>query len=229
MLEHHHQQCCVWDSYKFALYSKFREPTLYRYAAQGDWDLIPDRCKSHPKEARFVHKYAPMDTPLCRLLTTQGCASCSLDVNNNIFQMKFAAVKALLEVHVDAATARDTFQRTPLHWACMDVEGNHGDAEDSIMFMLLQRGPSATQMTDLEHRTPLHYLFARNDTIPTKLVAKMVALFPEALTMKDEVGDTPLDIVLSRKDEIENGDELQNSLRKLEAMFSSGGGDPRQD
>jgi len=57
----------------------------------------------------------------------------------------------------------------------------------------------------------------------------MVALFPEALTMKDEVGDTPLDIVLSRKDEIENGDELQNSLRKLEAMFSSGGGDPRQD
>lgn len=133
--------------------------------------------------------------------------------------MKFEAVKALLEANVDAATARDTFQRTPLHWACMDVDGNHGDTDDSIILMLLQQAPSAAQMIDVEHRTPLHYLVARNEKIPTKLLAKMVALFPEALTMKDEVGETPLDIVQSRHDEIENSQELIKSLRKLETMF----------
>jgi hypothetical protein len=221
MSEHHnHHQCCIWDTYKFALYSKFREPTLYRYAAEGDWDLIPDRCKAHPKEARFVHKYAPMDTPLCRLLRTQSCTSCAPDVKDAIFRMKSAAVTALLDANVESATSQDTFRRTPLHWACMDVEGNHGDAEDSIIFMLLEKAPSAIHVVDIEHRTPLHYLVARNDTVPLKLVAKMVAIFPEALMMKDEVGETPLEIVQSRKDEIKNASELMKYLGKLDTMFS---------
>lgn len=193
---------------------------MYRYAAQGDWDLIPDRCKAHPKEARFVHKYAPMDTPLCRLLRTQSCASCAPDIKESIFRMKLAAVMALLDANVDAASSQDTFKRTPLHWACMDVEGNHGDTEDSIIFLLLERAPSAIHVVDIERRTPLHYLVARNETIPTKLVAKMVAIFPEALTMKDEVGETPMEIVQSRKDEIVNADELITYFGKLTTMFS---------
>jgi hypothetical protein len=221
MSEHHnHQQCCIWDTYKFAFYSKFREPTLYRYAAQGDWDLIPDRCKAHPKEAGFVHKYAPMDTPLCRLLRTDSCKSCAPDVKDSIFRMKFNAVSALLDVNVESAISRDTFQRTSLHWACMDVEGNHGEADDSIICMLLEKAPSASHMLDIEHRTPLHYLVARNDIVPMKLVAKMVALFPEALKMKDEVGETPAEIVQSRIDEIKGANELMKYLRKLETMFS---------
>ncbi len=133
--------------------------------------------------------------------------------------MKFAAVTALLDANVDAATSCDTFQRTPLHWACMDVEGNHGDADDSIIMMILERSPAAVHFIDMEHRTPLHYLLARNDQIPLKLLAKMIALYPEALTIKDEVGETPIDIVQSRKEEIKNVDDLIKALQQLESMF----------
>ena len=216
--------CCPWDSYKYAMYCKFREPKLYRMAAQGDWDKIPDRVKGHPKEARFVHRYAPMDTPLCRLLRTQGStlsSTFSLDIQEGIYEMKRAAVTALLDANVEAASTRDSFQRTPLHWACMDLEGNHGDEDDSIIVMLLERAPSAANMLDIEKRSPLHYLVARNEEIPLKLVAKIVALYPEALTTRDEVGDTPIRIVSSRKDEIKNAQELTNYLKKLQEMFSS--------
>ena len=218
------QQCCVWDNYKFALYSKLREAKLYRFAAQGEWDLIPKRCKSHPKEASFVHKYEPKDTPLNRLLRTQNFFSCSQEMKQNIFEMKYRAVAALLEAHSPATTMLDSFRRTPLHWACMDVVGNHVDdetPEESILLLLVQKGPQAARMVDMEDRTPLHYLVARNDAIPVKLLAKMVAFCPEALNMKDEVGETPLDIIQSRREELNNADELAETLSKLQSLLTS--------
>lgn len=78
-----------------------QEPKLPRYAAQGDWDLVPDWCKLHPKEAQFVHKYACMDTPLCHLLCTQGCSMCPSHIKEGIFQMKFAAMAALLDTNIE--------------------------------------------------------------------------------------------------------------------------------
>lgn len=223
MSAHTGQQCCVWDNYKYALYTKFREPKLYRLAAEGDWDEIPDRCKAHPKEANFVHKYAPMDTVLNRLLRTESsCVQWSQEMKAEIFDMKYQAVAALLDANVAAASLRDTFQRTPLHWACMDVAGNHpdGDSDESIILMLLERAPQAIHMVDVEHRTPLHYLVARNDVIPLNLLAKMVALCPEALSMKDEVGETPVDIIRSRKEELNNVDDLTRTLLKLQSMLT---------
>jgi hypothetical protein len=213
-------QCCVWDNYKYAMYTKFREPKLYRYAAQGDWDLIPHRCKTHPKEATFVHNYAPRDTALSRMLRTESCGQCSDDMQQKIFEMKHQAVVALLDANASVASFRDTFQRTPLHWACMDVASNHGESEDSILLLLLDRAPQAVHMTDVEHRTPLHYLVARSDEIPLKLLAKLVALCPEALSMKDEVGETPLDIIQSRKSELNNVDDLIRTLLKLQSMLT---------
>jgi hypothetical protein len=49
----------------------------------------------------------------------------------------------------------------------------------------------------------------------------MVALSPETLTMKDEVGETPLDIIESRKEEIPNADEVIETLMKLKSMLTS--------
>jgi hypothetical protein len=102
----------------------------------------------------------------------------------------------------------------------MDVASNHGESEDSILLLLLDRAPQAAHMTDVEQRTPLHYLVARTDEIPVKLLAKMVALYPEALSMKDEVGETPLDIIQSRKDELNNVDDLIRTLLKLQSMLT---------
>ena len=204
---------------------------MYQYAARGDWDRIPDRCVSHPKEATFVHKYAPMDTALHRLLRTKSCNLCDDDIKADIFQMRKQAVAALLDVNPTAASTKDTFRRTPLHWACMDVASNcdslhlnHDDgsapSEDSILLMLIERASQAVSITDMERRTPLHYLVARNDGIPMAVLAKLVAHCPEALTMKDEVGETPLDIIQSRKDELHNVSEIVQTLQKLQSLLS---------
>jgi ankyrin repeat protein len=149
-------------------------------------------------------------------------------MKQDIFDMKYQAVNALLDVNAAAAAARDTFQRTPLHWACMDVAGNHpskdsSDGEDSILLLLMERAPQAVHMLDNEKRTPLHYLVARNANIPLNLLAKVVALSPESLSMKDEVGETPLDIIQSRKDELDNVDDLLSTLSKLQSMLTSSG------
>jgi hypothetical protein len=216
-------QCCVWDRYKYALYTKFREPKLYRYVAEGEWDLIPERCKTHPKEARFVHKYAPMDTALGRLLRTELGAASNQELSSVIFEMKYAAVVALLDANPFSAILRDSFQRTPLHWACMDAAGNHlkddGSDENSTLRLLLKCAPQAAQMVDMEKRTPLHYLVARNDEIPMQFATMLIALHPESLDMKDAVGETPLDIIRLRNDEIQNADEVATAMQKLQCLL----------
>lgn len=234
---------CYQDNFSFALYNRFRTPKLYRLALDGEWDQIPSRCKSHPKEAKFVHKYAPMDTALHRILRTDSCQACPPEMKQSIYDMKLNAVRALLEAEPTLASTADTFQRTPLHWACMDAESNSvrsgGDEEEddegtgnvggsersstasSVLLELLDHAPQAVQKVDIERRTPLHYLLARNDEIPQSLLAKMVALYPESLTMKDEVGETPLDILQSRNEEIPNADEVIQTLLKLKSMLTS--------
>jgi hypothetical protein len=219
-----HHECCVWDSYRHALYTKLREPKLYRFAAKGDWDLIPYRCKTHPKEARFIHKYVPMDTALSRLLRMALGPASSQEFRSSIFEMKYSAVAALLDANPSAATLRDSFQRTPLHWGCIDAAGNHleddGADGNSILWLLLKQAPRAAEMVDVAKRTPLHYLVARNDEIPMQFAAKLVALYPEALGMTDEVGETPLDILASRGDEVRNKDELVRAMQKLQSILA---------
>ncbi|KAG7374104.1 ankyrin repeat domain protein [Nitzschia inconspicua] len=229
---------CYQDNFSFALYNRFRTPKLYRLATNGEWDQIPARCKNHPKEAQFIHKYAPMDTALHRILRTESCQTCPPEMKQNIYEMKLDAVKALLEANPVQASTADTFQRTPLHWACMDAESNdvqtggdddeHGDhisestlGSGSVLLELLDHAPQAVKKVDIERRIPLHYLLARNDEIPLRLLAKMVALYPDSLTVKDEVGETPLDILQSRKEEIPNMEEVIKTLLKLKSMLAS--------
>jgi hypothetical protein len=230
---------CYQDNFSYALYNRFRTPKLYRLATDGDWDQIPARCKNYPREAKFVHKYAPMDTALHRILRTDYCQSCPPEIKQSIYDMKLDAVKALLEADPGQASTADTFQRTPLHWACMDAESNYAQIDDddimkwdkkpslpsspSVLLELLDHSPQAVQKIDLERRTPLHYLVARNDEIPLSLLTKIVALFPESLNLKDEVGQTPLDILQSRKEEIPNADEILQTLLNLKSMLTPTG------
>lgn len=168
-----------------------------------------------------MHKYAPMDTPLHRVLRTESCASCPAEMQETIYGMKYDAVLALLEANPAQASTTDAFQRTPLHWACMDVRGNFHSRDDSVLLDMMDRAPQAVRIVDIEQRTPLHYLVARNDDIPLALLTKMAALAPETLTMKDAVGETPMDIIQSRKEDMPNVDEVINTLTKLKSMLTS--------
>ena len=173
----------------FALYSTFREPKLYRMTANGNWDLIPARCRSHPKEVTFVHKYAPNDTVLHRLLRPNSCtnqqqrySSAKQDqdqsvetsiiadeessvLQHEIDQMKLAAAAALLDTYPEIATRPDAFGRTPLHLVCSDA--HFSDTNQAICQLLLPTAsnPSAARAMllakDVEGRTPVHALLLR--------------------------------------------------------------------
>lgn len=208
-------QCCYREQLGYALYAKFREPKLFRMTVTGDWDKIPARCRTHPKEASFVHKYPPSDTALHRLLRPVGdCMELLLDEGtaSQMNQMKLAAVGALLEANRQAASTADSFGRTPLHLACMDV--NQGGGCDAAS-MILDVNPLAATVVDLEKRTPLHFLLARNNGIPLDLLQKLLKQSPAAVFQQDVVGDTPVDIVEQRKDEIENATQVLAILRAV--------------
>ena len=225
------ERCCRLETYRYALYTKFQEPKLFRLAVKGDWDLIPDRARNHPKEASFVHRYAPMDTALHRILRPTATAATATTTNlsrtdriyvdvetqQEIKLLKLNAVASLLEAFPPAVLIQDSFGKTPLHLACMDL--SNGGLEAATMIMdSLQDGTGACA-PDLEGRTPLHYLVARCNDVelpPTELWHKLVGLRPTALFERDAVGQTPVEILESRRDEWALADELRKELIALQ-------------
>mmetsp|Transcript_5417 Transcript_5417/g.9418 ORF Transcript_5417/g.9418 Transcript_5417/m.9418 type:complete len:216 (-) Transcript_5417:566-1213(-) len=194
-------ECCRAEKLKFAIYSRFREPKLYKYAARGDWDLVPHRCRTHPNEAKFVHKFPPGDTALHRILRGVEVDSAT---KHRIDELRLRAVSALLESNREAATLADSFGRTPLHLACMDIR----ICGEGVAYILMKAGHQGIQMQDIEGRTPLHYLVGRNQRIPLALVAEMVSVSPTVLEIRDVVKETVLDVALDRRDDIEDSDSV---------------------
>jgi len=207
-------QCCYREQLAYNLYARFREPKLYRMAVKGDWDEIPARCNSHPKEAAFRHKYAPYDTALHRLLrpAEMGCLG-DLDETTlaEMDKMRYAAVQALLAAHRPAATLQDAFGRTPLHLACMDWQA----CGIETIAALVEANPKATTIVDVEKRTPLHFLVARHESIPVELLQLLMTYGPEAVSMEDAVRETPLDIVERRKDEMQSTENILELLQSV--------------
>lgn len=197
------QDCCRREKIKFAWYSRFKEPKLYKFAVRGDWEFVPKRCQTHPEEAQFVHKYPPSDTALHRILRNAALSMVEETNEQNrqrIDRLKQEAVVALLQANPPAASQPDAFGRTPLHLACMYME----HCGEAVAFLLVESCPKGVTMRDMEGRTPVHYLLGRNGTIPLALLAKMVTMGPGVLDIRDEVSETPLDVTLARDDEIDN-------------------------
>jgi Ankyrin repeat len=237
--------CCYREQLGYALYATFREPKLYRMAVTGDWSGLIARCRSHPKEAAFVHKYPPADTALHRILqaswssiTNTDTATChtenescsrddaSIPLDQETMQqfvaLKLVAVQALLEANPHAASLADILGRTPLHLACMDIVPNNEKATAIVSEILRAHVPAATLADSHEQRTPLHYLVARNDHVNIGLVQALLdsdssdrgPTDVSACLRRDICGDTPLDIVERRRDEIDNAQEVLAVFRQ---------------
>ena len=211
-------QCCYREQVAFKLYSTFREPSLYRMALTGNWDLIPSRCTSHPKEASFVHKYAPNDTALHRILRTELRQISCVDDNgrSKLVQWKFQAVAALLEANRDLTTMRDSFGRTPLHLACMFYD----DMDDNaVSTLLVQSDASALMMQDVEGRTPLHLLLMQGSASP-ELVKIMIEACPAVVGMEDAVRETPLDVCMRQATSIRSSGAAGDGEALLQMLKS---------
>jgi hypothetical protein len=215
----HNLHCCYREQLGYALYAKFREPRLFRMVVAGDWDLVPARCRSHPKEAAFVHKYPPADTALHRILRpTLMCGNpdettFDADTLEKMNDMRMAAVVALLEAHPQSAIVRDSFGRTPLHWACMNLDTSSSKSGNAAM-LIIQANPVAVSIVDSEQRRALHALVARcNGTIPMDLLSVLLTHDPSAVGKGDIVGDTPIEIVKNRRKEIANAEAVLKVLK----------------
>jgi len=202
--------CCRLERYKYALYTKFKEPRLYRLASKGDWGPIPQRCRTHPKEAEFIHRYAPSDTALHQILRFPAL---ELDVDCNtrecLEHIKEDAISCLIAAYRPIVSVKDSFGRMPLHLACMDI----ANCGEKSFYRILEAWPQAAAQQDMEGRSPLHYLVARNDDIPTHILTKLMSVCPEALEMTDLVKETPADLVESRRNEILNADAILKQLK----------------
>jgi hypothetical protein len=88
------------------------------------------------------------------------------------------------------------------------------DACGQVCFdKILEAFPQAASHQDMEGRSPLHYLVARNDVIPEAVLSKLLSACPQALNMTDLVKETPLDLVESRRNEIQNVEVIIKQLK----------------
>jgi ankyrin repeat protein len=185
-------------------------------AVAGNWDKIPGRCRSHPNEAAFVHKYPPADTALHRILRP-AISSCHDIIEQKFDQktfekmneMRIAAVFALLEANPPAALVRDSFGRTPLHWACINIVAHN---DDNAACLIIQACPEAVPLLDSEGRTALHTLMARNIYIPTDILNLLLEVDCSTALVCDAVGESPSQIVERRNKEIQNAEEVLEVL-----------------
>jgi hypothetical protein len=81
--------------------------------------------------------------------------------------------------------------------------------------LILENDPGIACITDVEKRTPLHFLLARNDEIPMPFLQALIQHGPAAVHMADAVGETPIDIVVRRTKEIAHADIILIMLQNL--------------
>lgn len=158
---------CVVEHFAFKIYTKFRVPSLFRYASKGKWEKIPYRCKTHPSEARFVHRYPPCDTALHKVLrnteerfvqiteTQERPLTVTKSAADGIFveinKKKTLAVYSLVKANAHSASVQNCLGQTPLHLACADLS-----SMPEVFATLVEAQPQCASAQDLEGRTPLH-------------------------------------------------------------------------
>lgn len=207
-------ECCRRERFKYALYRQFREPRLYRLASKGDWGPIPQRCLTHPKEVEFIHQYAPSDTALHQILRFPSLElTVDSSTQHELEKSKTDAISALLNTHRSIASISDSYWKTPLHLACMDIPS----CGETAFNLILEACPEAASRQDMEGRTPLHYLVARNECVPPRVLEKLFSTCPSAVTVRDLVKETPIDIIASRRGQVQNADQVVKLLQEVDA------------
>mmetsp|Transcript_20861 Transcript_20861/g.45223 ORF Transcript_20861/g.45223 Transcript_20861/m.45223 type:complete len:235 (-) Transcript_20861:53-757(-) len=215
-MELHHD--CTVGGTVYAFYRRWGVNKLFRMADQGHWDKIPKRVKQHPQEALFVHRYAPQDSPLHRLLRplhvtcpsgdpSEPTYKHSTDVltqeerlemeakkelmnDPDIAEMLLQAVQSIVEANPAGVAKRNMFGRTPLHLACMELTVARAQAAE----YMIQHTPMTTVIADNAGNTPLFFLLSNPpEDIPDSLIEALLKADPNALQRRNHSGKSAWD------------------------------------
>ncbi|KAL7579451.1 hypothetical protein ACA910_014112 [Epithemia clementina (nom. ined.)] len=220
-MELHHD--CIIGNAVYSAYRKFWIPKLFRMADQGRWDEIPARVRKCPKEAFFVHKYAPCDNALHRLLRPIHIPCPSSFDNDTTFELYKNSTDVPTEDEVVEAQERKRrvvddpmIGEMLLKAVAAIIKANTDAAITANMFgrtplhlacieinsyrsqaaeYLIEHMPMTTSVADHSGYTALHFLMDNHPSdIPEKLIRRYLEADPEALTRRNMNGQTPLDI-----------------------------------
>jgi hypothetical protein len=114
-----------------------------------------------------------------------------------------------------------------LHLACMKLSSGSSTSSSSsgtaaaAACLILENNPGVACITDVEKRTALHFLLARNDEIPVPFLQAMIQHGPAAVHLLDAVGETPISIVLRRTKEIAHAAIILEMLQKVPMVEQS--------
>mmetsp|Transcript_20919 Transcript_20919/g.29067 ORF Transcript_20919/g.29067 Transcript_20919/m.29067 type:complete len:481 (+) Transcript_20919:91-1533(+) len=185
---------------------------LYEAITNCNWDLAIATAKSSPQEAQtwVVRHYDDANAVeeegtniMWRFLPIHSaCAR----------QPPASLLSALLKAYPDGAKCQDDQGMYPLHYAC----GNQASRE--IIRLLLVAFPQAAKMADPRGMMPLHYVSCWGPSTPSIVDMVMVA-HRNASSIKDEDGNTPLDLALEGEYELK--DEVVMSLKRWIKTTSS--------
>jgi hypothetical protein len=176
-----YQRCCV--------------PRLFRYADQGHWDKIPHRASMAPREAKFVHRYAPAETALHRVVRSLRVISCQ-EVTNAFANGQNNQTPPQTDSNEDSRepeTAEETVTENE----------EFGNLMLAAIGSILKAYPAAASIPNMFGRTAMHLVCM--DLSPARKEAALLLLEHSPQTVKeiDHFGRTPLHYVL---------DQQQNSI-----------------
>jgi hypothetical protein len=104
-------------------------------------------------------------------------------------------IKVLLDAYPVAAEVKDTWNRTPLHWALQQ------GASVEVIKMLLDAYPAAAELKDTGNNTPLHLALQQGASV--EVIKMMLDACPAAAEVKDTGNNTPLHLALQQGASVE--------------------------
>lgn len=193
-----------------AMYNRLIVPRLFAYADEGHWDLIPLRAKRHPSEARFIHKYAPNDTALHRLVRPFATSeestlpsSPSMGSSKSQLRRTYKARILCIPPDIDVSDHSSTASKTDPEYADPqsrtpkpEQPQEHNQQQQSLSLQLEQDPIAAAWL--------LH-------AVEALLIAN-----PAAATTKNRFGRTPLHIACRQSNLAHNFARMQVILMLLE-------------
>lgn len=155
---------------------------LYTSICEGEWDTASSLVKEHPEDAStWVVRYDTEDPDVILWRFLPLHSACARQPNETL-------IETLLLAYPEAASAKDDQGFLPLHYAC----GNR--ANDAVINMLLIVYPQAAGFQDpYGGKLPLHHL-CQWGAHSVGVVYMLLAVYPEAIHIKENTGYTPVDL-----------------------------------